>query len=111
MIALHRPALMSELYWLKPRIRELCAGTPWGDRLKYSLCIGAASARTIFKALNDLLLYSKMSCIITANQPLLAILVLGIYVTKIPESLMNDSDLAVRSRLAFSGGRLLFVDA
>lgn len=111
MIALHRPALMSEVNWLKGRISEFCAGTPWGDRLKFSLCIGAASARTILKALNDLLLYSKMSRIITANQTLLAILVLGIYVTKIPESLMNDSDLAVRSRPAFDDRCLLFVDA
>lgn len=96
MIALHRPALMSELFWLKGRIRELCIGTPWGDRLLYSLCIGAASARHMLKTLNDLLLYAKMSRMITANQALLAILVLGIYVTKLPESLMNNSDLAVR---------------
>jgi hypothetical protein len=111
MIALHRPALMSELYWLKGRISELCAGTQWGDRLAYSLCIGAASARAILKALNDLLLYSKMSCLITANQTLLAILVLGIYVTKIPQSLMNDSDIAVRSHLTYNEGYLLFPDA
>jgi hypothetical protein len=110
MISLHRPALISELNWLNGRISESCAGTPWGDRLVFSLCIGAASARTILKALNDLLLYSKMSRIITANQTLLAILVLGIYVTKIPESLMNDSDLAVRSHPTLNDGCLPSVD-
>jgi hypothetical protein len=111
MIALHRPALMSELYWLKGRISELCAGTPWGDRIKYSLCIGAGSARSILKALSDLLLYSKISRVITANQTLLAILVLGIYITKVPESLMSDSDLAVRPSQVFQYGRSLTIDA
>ncbi|KAH8660162.1 fungal-specific transcription factor domain-containing protein [Xylariales sp. PMI_506] len=95
MIALHRPALMSELYWLQNQITEHCSNTPWGHRLRFSLCIGAASARAILKSLNDLLLYSRVSRIIIANQTLLATLVLGIYVTKVPESLMNDSDLAM----------------
>jgi hypothetical protein len=86
---------MSAIYWLQNRIEEYCAGTSLGDRLRYSLCIGAGSARSILKSLSDLLLYSKTSRLITSNQVLLAILVLGIYVTKVPESLMNDSDLAV----------------
>jgi hypothetical protein len=95
MIALHRPAFLSAPAWLKDRIDEHCAGTPWGDRLRYSLRIGAASARAMLKALSDLLLYSKLSRIVTVNQIVLAILVLGIYVTKIPTGLMNDSDIAV----------------
>jgi hypothetical protein len=95
MIALHRPALMSDFGWLKSRIEELCDGTAFRDRLTFSLCIGAASARATLKALNDLLMYSSISRVITSNQILVAMLVLGIYVTKVPQSLMNDSDLAV----------------
>jgi hypothetical protein len=94
-IALHRPAFLSAPAWLKDRIDEHCAGTPWGDRLRYSLCIGSTSARAILKALSDLLLYSRLSRIITVNQMLPAILVLAIYMTKIPNSLMHNSDMAV----------------
>jgi hypothetical protein len=98
-IALHRPALMSSPGWLKHRINEHCAGTPWKDRLLFSLCIGAASGRHMLKAFNDLLMYSKPSRLVTSNQIVLAVLVLGIYVTKVPTSRMNESDIAVRLSL------------
>lgn len=65
-------------------------------RLRYGLCIGAASARASLKALNDLLLYARPSRLLTANQVLLVTMVLAIYVTRIPTSRMNASDLAVR---------------
>ena len=101
MIALHRPTFLSAPDWLKDRIDEYCPGTPWGDRLRFSLCICAASARAMLKGLSDLLLYSKLSRLITVNQIVLAVLVLGIYVTKTPTSLMNDSDIAVGCVLCF----------
>lgn len=94
-MALHRPALMSATAWLRNRVGHLCAGTPWKSRLRYCLCIGAASARASLKAMNDLLLYSERSRLITANQIMLSVLVLAIYVTRIPTSRMNESDLAV----------------
>jgi hypothetical protein len=86
---------MSATPWLRSRVNHLCADTPWRSRLRYALCIGAASARASLKALNDLLLYAKASRLITANQTLLLTLVLAIYVTRIPTSRMNSSDLAV----------------
>lgn len=95
-IALHRPALMSAPGFLRNRINEYCAGTPLHDRLHFSLCIGAASARAILKETNDLAMYAGLSRIITADQILLAVLVLGIYVAKVPMSRLNRSDLAVR---------------
>ncbi|KAH8698489.1 fungal-specific transcription factor domain-containing protein [Talaromyces proteolyticus] len=94
-IALHRPALTSPTGWLRNRVNHLCRGTPWKVRLRYCLCIGAASARSILKAWNDLLLYSTPSRLITLNPLMLAILVLSIYVTRIPSSLMNYPDLAM----------------
>ncbi len=96
MIALHRPALMSAPCFLRNRTNEYCTGTPWHGRLHFSLCIGAASARSMLKAVGDLLLWARTSRIITVNQIFLAVLVLGIYMTKIPMSRMNNSDLAVR---------------
>jgi len=96
MIALHRPALMSAPGFLRNRINEYCAGTPWHDRLHFSLCIGVASARSMLKAINDLGMYSSPTRLVTANQIFVAVLVLGIYVTKVPMSLMNDADVAVR---------------
>ncbi|KAL1893528.1 hypothetical protein Sste5346_006357 [Sporothrix stenoceras] len=99
MIALHRPALMSAPGFLRNRINTYCAGTPIRDRLHFSLCIGAASARSIFKATNDLLMYSpvpgRITRLVTADQILLAVLVLGIYVAKVPMSRLNRSDLAL----------------
>lgn len=95
MIALHRPALVSAPGFLRNRINEYCTGTPWHDRLHFSLCIGVASARAILKSLNDLLMYTGPSRLITVNHILLAVLVLGIYITKVPLSRMNSSDMAV----------------
>lgn len=95
LIALHRPALTSHTSWLRSRVSHLCAGTQWRSRLRYSLCIGAASARSILKKYNDMTLYSNGSRLTTLNQLLLAIMTLSIYVTKIPSSLLNGSDLAV----------------
>lgn len=99
MIALHRPALMSAPGFLRNRINTYCAGTPIRDRLHFSLCIGAASARAILKATNDLLMYSpvpgRITRLVTADQILLAVLVLGIYVAKVPMSRLNRSDLAL----------------
>jgi len=86
---------MSATTWLRARVTQLCAGTPWKNRLRYSMCICASSARSIFKALNDLRLYSKPTRLIPINHTVLAMLVLGIYVTKLPSSWMVDSDLAV----------------
>lgn len=86
---------MSATAWLRNRVGQLCEGTPWRSRLRYCLCIGAASARASLKALNDLLMYSGPSRFVTANQIMLSVLVLAIYVTRIPTSRMNESDLAV----------------
>ncbi|KAJ0413100.1 hypothetical protein BJY00DRAFT_320128 [Aspergillus carlsbadensis] len=95
LIALHRPALTSHTTWLRSRVSYLCAGTPWRSRLRYSLCIGAASARAILKTYNDMILYSNGSRLTTLSQLMLATMTLSIYVTKIPSSLMNSSDLAM----------------
>lgn len=99
MIALHRPALMSAPGFLRNRINTYCAGTPLRDRLHFSLCIGAASARAILKATNDLSMYSpvpgQLARLVTADQILLAVLVLGIYVAKVPMSRLNRADLAL----------------
>ncbi|KIW09932.1 hypothetical protein PV08_11708 [Exophiala spinifera] len=94
-IALHRPALMSATAWLRKSVNRLCAGTPWRTRLRYGLCLSAASARSILKALSDMRLYSTPSRLITLSQMTLAILVLSIYVTRLPSSLMNSSDLSL----------------
>lgn len=90
---------MSAVGFLHNRINEYFTGTPWHNRLRFSLCIGVASARSMLKAMNDLKMYAGTSRVITANQIFVAILVLGIYTTKVPVSLMNDSDLAVRPAL------------
>lgn len=99
MIALHRPALMSAPGFLRNRINIYCAGTPLRDRLHFSLCIGASSARAILKAVNDLRLYApvtgQLSRLLTSDQVLLAVLVLGIYATKVPMSRLNRADLAL----------------
>ncbi|EFX01511.1 fungal specific transcription factor domain containing protein [Grosmannia clavigera kw1407] len=102
MIALHRPALVSSPGFLRNRINEYCAGTPWRDRLHFSLCIGVASARAMLKAYNDLLMYVGPTRLITANQILLATLVLGIYITKNPLSRLKNSDLAMLSTFSES---------
>ncbi|CAK7236160.1 hypothetical protein SEUCBS140593_009525 [Sporothrix eucalyptigena] len=99
LIALNRPALLSAPGFLRNRINEYCAGTPLHDRLHFSLCIGAASARTMLKATNDLSMYAPVpghiSRLVTADQILLAVLVLGIYVAKVPLSRLNRADLAL----------------
>jgi hypothetical protein len=95
MIALHRPAFLSASEWFKDRIDEYCTGTPWGDRLRYSLSIGATSARAMLKSLSNLLLHGKLTRLVTVNQIVNAILVLGIYITKTPSNLMHDTDITV----------------
>ncbi|KIH87060.1 fungal specific transcription factor domain containing protein [Sporothrix brasiliensis 5110] len=99
LIALHRPALMSAPGFLRNRINTYCAGTPLRDRLHFSLCIGAASARALLKATNDLFMYSstrgKTTRLITADVVLLGVLTLGIYATKVSTSRLNRSDLAL----------------
>lgn len=99
---------MSASGWLRNRVNHLCAGTPWRNRLRYSLCLTAASARSILKALNDLLLYSTSSRLITLSPMTLAILILSIYVTRIPTNLMNNSNLAVCK--TFLGQKGILID-
>ncbi|CAK7233918.1 hypothetical protein SCUCBS95973_008758 [Sporothrix curviconia] len=104
LMALHRPALLSAPGFLRNRINEYCAGTPamrnMRNRLHFSLCIGAASARSVLKATNDLSMYAvpvpnQIARYVTADQILMAVLVLGIYVSKVPMSRLNRGDLAL----------------
>ncbi len=106
-MALHRPALFSEIGFLRSRINKYCSGTAWQHRLHFSLCIGAASARATLKAVNDLAMYAGLSRIITADQLLITILVLGIYVAKLPLNRMTRADLAVCTTRAMIEAHML----
>lgn len=59
------------------------------------MCICAASARSIVKAMSDLIYSGGQSRLITVTQIMLAMVVLAIYISKTKHCWMNESDLAV----------------
>lgn len=93
MIALYRAGLIAPSDIFEAEVDKQCGNEPSRFRLKGAESICIKSARAIARITMELADRRIGSRILTAGPPLLACIVIAIYLTKLPKSRMQASDL------------------